>query len=133
MVAHPEYEFVMYSGSAYINNDRHLGQNIATGSISLYEINVDRDGTTQELIYPFVNKDGYWLSFPGVTDEAYEDAGYGDILTGSYPLTASMYRQYFGATTNPFPAGTEAEKDGIHYKQEKTSSPKKHNELLQIY
>ena len=40
MVAHPEYEFLMYSGSAYVNNDRHMGENIPTGSISLYEINV---------------------------------------------------------------------------------------------
>ena len=110
MVAHPEYEFLMYSGSAYINNERHMGQNIPTGSISLYEYNVDRDGTTQELIYPFITKDGSWLAFPNVTTEAYENLDYGDIITGSYPLTASIYRHYFGATTNPFPDGTEAAK-----------------------
>jgi hypothetical protein len=111
MVAHPEYEFLMYSGSAYVNNDRYLGKNIPTGSISLYEINVDRDGTAQELIYPFITKDGFWLAFPGVTDTAYENLDYGDTITGSYPLTASIYRQYFGATTNPFPAGSDAAKD----------------------
>lgn len=111
MIAHPEYEFLMYSGSAYVNNDRHMGVNIPTGSISLYEINVDRDGTTQELIYPFITKDGFWLSFPGVTQEAYESLENGETIVGSYPLTASIYRQYFGATTNPFPNGSAAAKD----------------------
>lgn len=124
MIAHPEYEFLMYSGSAYVNNDRHMGANIPTGSISLYEINVDRDGTTQELIYPFITKDGYWLSFPNVTTEAYEALDYGSTITGSYPLTASMYRQYFGATTNPFPNGSDAAKDAYITNRKKLVSLK---------
>lgn len=111
MIAHPEYEFLMYSGSAYINNNRHMGQNIPTGSISLYEYNVDRDGTSQELIYPFITKDGFWLAFPNVTKEEYENLDYGETITGSYPLTASIYRHYFGATTNPFPDGSDTAKD----------------------
>jgi len=111
MITHPEYEFLMYSGSAYINNDRHMGRNIPTGSLSLYEINVDRDGTSQELIFPFITKDGSWLAFPSVTTTAYEGLDYGDTIVGTYPLTASIYRQYFGATTNPFPAGSDAAKD----------------------
>jgi hypothetical protein len=113
MITHPEYEFVFYSGSAYINNDRNMGRNIPTGSISLYEYNVDRDGTVQQLIYPFIIKDGFWLSFPGVTTASYENAEPGEMITGSYPLTASMTRQYFHSTTNPFAAGTEAQKNAF--------------------
>ena len=113
MIARPEYEFVLYSGSAYINNDRNMGRNIPTGSISLYEYNVDRDGTIQQLIYPFVIKVGFWLAFPNVTTASYETRDFGEMITGSYPLTASITRQYFHSTTDPFPAGTEAEKDAF--------------------
>ncbi len=113
MVTRPEYEFVFYSGSAYINNDRNMGRNIPTGSISLYEYNVDRDGTVQQLIYPFIIKDGFWLSFPNVTTASYENMEPGEMITGSYPLTASLSRQYFHTTTNPFPAGTEAQKNAF--------------------
>ena len=38
MVARPKFDFVMYSGSAYINNDgEFLGENITTGTINLFE------------------------------------------------------------------------------------------------
>ena len=39
---HPEYDFTMYSGSTYVNNESFKGGNIPTGSISLYELNVNR-------------------------------------------------------------------------------------------
>jgi len=39
---HPEYDFTMYSGSIYVNNESFKGGNIPTGSISLYELNVNR-------------------------------------------------------------------------------------------
>ena len=36
MVTRPKFDFVMYSGSAYINNDGDfLGQNITTGTVNL--------------------------------------------------------------------------------------------------
>ena len=37
MIAYPQYQFTFYSGSAYINNDRNMGVNIPSGSVSLYE------------------------------------------------------------------------------------------------
>ena len=58
MVTRPKFDFVMYNGSAYINNDAdNLGQNIVTGTVNLYEYNVDRNGTAQGLIYPYVTRD----------------------------------------------------------------------------
>ena len=48
----PQYEFTAYSGSLYVNNARFAGKNTPTGSISVYELNVDRtaiSGTAENL------------------------------------------------------------------------------------
>ena len=48
----PQYEFTAYSGSLYVNNTRFAGKNTPTGSISVYELNIDRtaiSGTTENL------------------------------------------------------------------------------------
>ena len=98
METHPKSVFTMYHSSIYYNNNRHLGENIKDGYTSLYEYNVDR---TSDLIYPFFVKDGNWLAFPSVSTRNYRSAAYGDIISGSYPLTASITRQPFDATTYP--------------------------------
>tara|TARA_R110002110_G_scaffold57127_16_gene163641 strand:+ start:1205 stop:2302 length:1098 start_codon:yes stop_codon:yes gene_type:complete len=104
----------MYSGSAYINNNSDvLGQNILTGTVNLFEYNVDRNGTTQQLIYPYVSKNtGLVFRNNLLTKTQYESLP-NDVqtITGSYPMTASMTRQYFEAVTYPFPDGTNAAKD----------------------
>ena len=111
MVTRPKFDFVMYSGSAYINNDgATLGQNITTGTINLYEYNVDRDGSTQNLIYPFVSKNtGLIFRNNVLTRDQYGPLD--GPITGSYPLTASITRQYYSPTTYPFPGGTDSDKD----------------------
>ncbi len=111
MVTRPKFDFVMYSGSAYINNDGDfLGQNIVTGTVSLYEYNVDRDGSTQNLIYPFVSKNtGLIFRNKVLTRDQYGPLD--GPITGSYPLTASITRQYYSPTTYPFPGGTDSDKD----------------------
>jgi len=110
MVTRPKFDFVMYSGSAYINNDGDfLGQNITTGTVNLYEYNVDRDGVTQELIYPFVSKNtGLIFRSNNLTAEQYRPL---DQVTGSYVLTSSITRQYYEPVTYPFPDGENADKD----------------------
>lgn len=108
MEARPESSFSMYSGSIYLDNDRNLGQNIINGNVSLYEYNVDR---SSNLIYPYFIKDGNWLAFPNVSAADYDVAAYGDIISGSYPLTSSVSRHYFESTTYPFPDGSDADKD----------------------
>jgi len=114
MVTRPKFDFVMYSGSAYINNDGDvLGENIVTGTVNLFEYNVDRNGTDQGLIYPFVARNS-GLSFQSNT---LTRAQYNELpvsvqeITGSYPLTASITRQYFPPVVYPFPGGTSAQKD----------------------
>ncbi len=99
MVAKPSYEFVLYKGAAYLNNERDLGRNIPTGTISLYEYNVDRDGTNQSLIQPFIIKDGFYntmnLGSRTVTGSAYNEVAAGTQINGSYPMTSSISRHYF--------------------------------------
>ena len=111
MIAQPKFNFVMYNGSAYVNNTGDvLGQNIVTGTINLYEYNVDRDGTSQELIHPFVLKNtGLIFRNNVLTRDQYRPLD--GPITGSYPLTSSITRQYFGSTTFPFPDGTDAAKN----------------------
>jgi len=103
METHPQSVFTMYHNSIYYNNNRHLGTNIKDGYVSLFEYNVDR---SSNLIYPYFIKDGNWLAFPNVSSANYNTASYGTIITGSYPLTASITRQLFSSTTYPTtPAG----------------------------
>ena len=113
MITRPKFDLVMYSGSAYINNDGDtLGQNITTGTVNLYEYNVDRNGVSQQLIQPYVMKDaGLVFRNNLLTKTQYQNLPAGAQITGSYPMTASITRQYFEAVTYPFPDGTNAAKD----------------------
>jgi hypothetical protein len=114
MVARPKFDFVMNSGSAYINNaGNYLGANITTGTINLYEYNVDRNGTTQGLIYPFVARDsGLIFRSNNLSREQYRSLNNSiQTITGSYALTSSITRKSFAALASPFPNGTDAAKD----------------------
>ena len=114
MITRPKVDFVMYSGSAYINNtDNVLGQNIRSGEVNLFEYNVDRDGSTQSLIYPYVSRNtGFVFRNSGLSKREYQSLDRNiQTITGSYPMTASITRQYYEATTYPFPDGTNADKD----------------------
>ena len=105
----PETQLSMYSGTIYLNNRNHEGKNIPTGSIDLYEYNVDRDAG--QLIYPFIVKDGSSWTFKSITTASYNAAEYGTILTGAYPYTSSIDRQYIQpVSTVPTPESTDAEK-----------------------
>ena len=96
--AHPSWRFNLYSGSAYINSNRFKGANIPTGSISLYELNVDRESN---LIYPFIVKDGNMWTFKSITSSSFSQAEYGTRLTGAYPYTASITREFIAPITYP--------------------------------
>ena len=61
----PETELSMYSGTIYLNNRNHEGRNIPTGSIDLYEYNVDRSDS--QLIYPFIVKNSSLWTFKSIT------------------------------------------------------------------
>jgi len=110
---HPKVQFDVHSpmgvtsdDTIYYQNENALTgvftdnvPNIPTGHVSLYELNVDRDETQTGLIYPFITKDGTLSSFGTVTTSEFnQDFNYGDMITGSYPLSASITREYVGAS-----------------------------------
>ena len=118
--AHPQQEFQIYNSSVFINNQSNINGAFTgsvpvgyTGSVSLYELNVDRVSSStgqfiplnsglvnNGLIYPFITKNGTLETFSTIGTASFnEDFDYGDIMTGSYPMTASVIREYFAAGT----------------------------------
>ena len=98
---HPQIRFTIYDKRVYRNNEqiepgkftsgvKHVPQ----GSISLYEINIDRDESS--LVYPFITKDGSRGAFRNTSTSEFNSAFlFGDTITGSYPLSASLSRDHF--------------------------------------
>ena len=93
--AHPRVKFFLYSGTVYYNNRTSSSVNhVPNGYISLYELNVNRG--SGELIYPFIVKDGSGYSFQTISTDDYSSQYlYGDTIEGTYPLSASLYRNHY--------------------------------------
>lgn len=100
---HPQVTFHIYDQKVFINNNPELhGENsdqlnhVPVGHANLYELNVDRPSGS--LIYPFVTKDGSVSTFRTIsTSQFNSDFQYGDTITGSYPMSASISKHYFPA------------------------------------
>jgi hypothetical protein len=102
----PHQTFFIYGGVVYSNEHPYSEgalseeniNHVPPGFVSLYEYNVDRP--TDGLIYPFITKGGSLTSFKTITTGSFNsDFNYGDILTGSYPLSASITRHFFSSST----------------------------------
>ena len=143
--AFPEVKYFMTNGQAYYNNTPNLSGSFTgsirctdPGSISLYELNIDRkagdygyitqfvDPGTGELvplksvqntglIYQFMVKDATRLSFNSVTSKAFSKGQVGEVFTGSFPYTARITKEYYNTTTarHTAPILNETEGDGI--------------------
>jgi len=88
---YPEVEFFIYSGSVYYNNENQnaMNPNTPNGCVNLYELNVNKSG--DQLIHPFITKEGSFTNFKTIsTSEFNHDFVFGDVISGSYPLTASI-------------------------------------------
>ena len=93
---YPEVNFIVYDNEIFFKNTGNVTgaytanvREVPSGYISLYELNIDRP--SDQLIYPFMTKDGSLTSFSTVgTSEFNSDFAYGDQITGSYPLSASI-------------------------------------------
>ena len=103
--AYPQNKFYIQSGTVYINNFPNLaGQNTANhigvpaGFISLYEYNTDRPAGNS--VYPFLFKNGMKDGFKVTPTASYNSAQYGDIITSSYSMSASIGRIIASATSN---------------------------------
>jgi len=98
--ANPDYSFYIYSGSVLLNNHQHDDGNrdsttlgVDPGHISLFEYNIDRPAGQR--IYPFISKAGNKQSFKSLTKVQWNTQfNYdGEIITGSYNMSASISRE----------------------------------------
>ena len=106
--AYPKNHFLITSGSVFYNNEfpetRTLDpgstnylNHISAGSVSLYEINIDRPSA--QLTYPFITKQGSLGAFKTTSTNSFQVANYGDELSPAnvqYPLSASISFDYLG-------------------------------------
>jgi hypothetical protein len=101
--AKPSVKFDINDSKVYLNNlNTQSGAftdnitHVPNGYLNLYELNVDRP--EGQLIYPFITKNGSYQTIAGVTGSDWtNDFQYGDTITGSYPLSASLSRERFVA------------------------------------
>ncbi len=99
----PKVNFYIYNGKQYLNNKNQVSgaftnsiPNVPAGFVNLYELNVDRLSGSNNFIYPFITKEGSLTSFKTISTTAFNsDFSYGDIITGSYPLSSSISRDFY--------------------------------------
>ena len=107
----PEARFFIFDGHVYYNSEpaqsgavAPLVRVVPSGHLSLYEYNIDRivnrgtpgEASTATSIYPFITKQSARASFRTATKTSYtNEFVYGDVLTSSYPQSASITREYF--------------------------------------
>jgi hypothetical protein len=126
IIAYPKINFFIYDGNVYYNNrpdqDGKFSKVYCSdpGSINLYEYNIDKLDNSNDFIYPFITKQSAGSSFKTVGKVSYSNEFvYGDRVTGSYPMTASISRELMttpGArnTGTNFADGTTFETSPVH-------------------
>lgn len=103
-VVNPSCSFFVNDRTVYYNgasdSSASIGSTIngvPSGFVSLYEMNVDRaDGN---LIYPFVVKGSSLNNMSTVSEASFNAFSYGDVISGSYPLSASITRNFYTGST----------------------------------
>ena len=111
----PRASFYIYSNNVYRNNFPHISGsftgsvlNVPPGYVNLFEYNIDRNEWLEEdsggnvreggtgMIRPFTIKDGSLSTFKSVSKQRFDtEFEYGDIISGSYPMSASISRELF--------------------------------------
>jgi len=102
---YPKNEFFAYDGACYYNQRSQISGAftnsvgcVPSGFLSLYELNIDRNSGSTGFIYPFLTKSGTRTTFRTVSTTDFDSSfSYGDIVTGTYPLSSSLYREYYEA------------------------------------
>ena len=99
----PEFDFIINDSRIFLNgrgtvSGSHVANagDVPIGHVSLYELNVDRP--TGQKIYPFITKGGTLSSFKTVSNSTFRQFVYGDEITSSYPMSASIVREFFAST-----------------------------------
>ena len=123
---HPQYEFFIYDSTVYLNNKSLQSgaftpsvPNVDPGFINLYELNVDRIQGATKLVHPFITRGSAVEVLTRGANGTISDQdfftqfGPGVRITGSYPLTASIKRDYF--STNSTRKHVDALKNTINF------------------
>jgi len=114
---YPEVKFSIYGGAAYYNNAPIVSGAFTgsvllsnpSGAISLYEMNVDRFETegqafgpnnveNNNLVRPWVSKDGSRMAFRTTAKAGFNAASVGDIMYSTFPLTASIKKDFYASS-----------------------------------
>ena len=76
---------------------------VPQGHLNLYEMNINREEGVGNsgLIYPYITKAGTLDSFSTVSTEEFQGFPYGDEMSGSYPLSASISTDLYGGEPGP--------------------------------
>jgi len=85
------------------NSSASLGttvDGVPSGFVSLYELNVDRASGNN--IYPFVIKDSSLDNISTISKASFNAFAYGDTITGSYPMSASVKRLFYTEASRPY-------------------------------
>lgn len=103
-VVNPSCSFFINDRTVYYNGESNssalLGttiNNVPSGFVSLYEMNVDR--ADNNLIYPAITKGGSLDNFKTISTASFWADGYGGELSGTYPLSASITRNFYTGAT----------------------------------
>ena len=103
-VVNPSCSFFVNDRTVFWNGGSNSNTNIGaeidgvpSGFISLYELNVDRASGNN--IYPFVIKGSSLNNISTVSVSSFNAFSYGDTVSGSYPLSASITRNIFTGST----------------------------------
>ena len=101
----PSCKFDIYNSQIFYNNTGEVTgayadntPNVPAGHINLYELNVDRSSARTGLIFPFMTKDSSLTTFKTISTSDFFSTDYGtDIVSTTYPLSASITRELFAA------------------------------------
>ena len=88
LVCSPSFQFTFLNGNYVFYQNQT--SDFASGSESLYELNIRREQYGFNKIYPFVIKDSSLNSFNSISTSDFDSSLYGSVLTGSYELTSSI-------------------------------------------
>lgn len=108
MKTHPRSRFVINNKKIFLGNEIEILKpsgletikDVPQGHLSLYEMNINRDNNVQELIYPFITKQGTLDSFKTVSTEDFQGFEYGQEISGSYPLSSSISTDYYALNSD---------------------------------
>ena len=109
----PDCNIFIYGVKKYYKNlDQNIvNSNTPSGYVNLYELNVSR--APDNLIYPFLPKGSSLEAFKTVSTSEFNQLDMGSLMTGSYPMTASISTEVYDTDSSRL--HVEALKNVLNY------------------